>query len=110
MDVAANARALDLEEDEYLELLRLFIRTSAANLSDLSRAVDENRADQTAALAHKIKGAALNLNLPAVARHARDIETESKQGSLENVSSSLSGLKRSVEEVSSAVAGWMDKP
>lgn len=109
MDLRENARTLDLEEEEYMDLVSLFIRTSQTSLAELRKALNQRQADQAAAAAHRIKGASLNLGLSEVARFARDIEDEARRGSLQNVPLSVARLGQAINAVSALAEDWQPK-
>jgi HPt (histidine-containing phosphotransfer) domain-containing protein len=65
---------LGLEEDEYRELIELFVESGGADYERLQAAVASNDLEQIARSAHTIKGAAGNLGLMDVHAVAREIE------------------------------------
>ena len=67
MKVKALAENLGLEKDEFLDLVELFVKTSASNLTDLARAIETGNAEEVVKYSHSLKGAAgvlLCLNRP----------------------------------------------
>lgn len=70
---------LGLEEDEYRELIELFVESGSADFERLQAAVAGDDHEQIARSAHTIKGAAGNLGLMDVHAVAREIE-EASQG------------------------------
>ncbi len=95
---------MGLEEEECIELLRLFIDTSNQDLEKLKKAVLEGNAVLAAEAAHSLKGASLNLNLTWIHEKAREMEQKIKQadmasvermtGSMEELLRDLAGLVR----------------
>lgn len=65
---------LGLEEDEYRELIELFVESGSADFERLQEAVASNDHEQIARSAHTIKGAAGNLGLMDVHDVAKKIE------------------------------------
>ncbi len=69
--------ALGLEEEEYRELIELFMTSGLAELERLRSALAAGDQDQVRRCAHTIKGAAGNLGLNAFHETAKQIENQS---------------------------------
>ena len=70
------------EEWELLdEILGVFQESTASDLESLREAIASGNSDQTIRRAHKIKGAAANINAEGVRKAACDIETAVMAGS-----------------------------
>ena len=74
---------LGLEEDEYLELVELFIETSKSDLKNLQSAINNKNIEMISGIAHSLKGAAMNLGLEEFLELAKIIEKTSRNGELE---------------------------
>jgi len=74
---------LGLEEDEYLELVELFIETSKSDLKNLQSAINNKNIEMIAGIAHSLKGAAMNLGLDYFIELAKSIEKTASDGELE---------------------------
>jgi HPt (histidine-containing phosphotransfer) domain-containing protein len=74
---------LGLEEDEYLELVELFIETSKSDLKNLQSAINNKNIEMIAGIAHSLKGAAMNLGLDYFLELAKSIEKTASDGELE---------------------------
>jgi HPt (histidine-containing phosphotransfer) domain-containing protein len=83
MNTKGLADNLDLEEDEYIELLNLFLDTTRENLTKLQSGVDGNNTRQVVEAAHTIKGSAANLGLEKIAAVAQAVEMNARQNNLE---------------------------
>ena len=73
---------LGMEEDEYMELIELFIETGISDLKKLQIAVEENNAEKAANIAHSFKGAALNMGLTGFFEIAKEMEITARNGHL----------------------------
>ena len=71
---------LGLEEDEYRELIELFVESGSADYHKLQDAVSANDTDQMMRSAHTIKGAAGNLGLMEVHEIAKKVEAAAGEG------------------------------
>jgi len=83
MDIRQLAENLGLEEEEYLELIELFIETGMSDLNKLQSAIEEGSAEKAVNAAHSIKGAAMNLGLTELSEIAKEIEEKAGNDRLE---------------------------
>ena len=83
MNFNKMSKILGLEEDEYLELVELFIETSKSDLKNLQSAINNKNMEMIAGIAHSLKGAAMNLGLDDFIELAKTIEKTSRDGELE---------------------------
>jgi histidine phosphotransfer protein HptB len=79
MNLKELGAALGLEEEEYRELIELFMITGPADLARIQSAMAENDLDQIIRSAHTIKGAAGNLGLVPLHETANRIEMQAVQ-------------------------------
>jgi HPt (histidine-containing phosphotransfer) domain-containing protein len=75
MDLKELADQLGLTEEECADFIRLFIDTSTVELKNLKSAVLDRARTDALAIAHSLKGAALNMKLDAFSETARKMET-----------------------------------
>ena len=99
MDLKQLADNLGLEEDEYIELIGLFIDTGHGDLEKLSAAIQSGDSEKAMHSAHSIKGAAGNLGLMAFFEKAAELENMARNGVLEGASESLLALKNDLLEI-----------
>lgn len=83
MNFKKMSEKLGLEEDEYLELVELFIETSKSDLKNLQSAINNKNIEMIAGIAHSLKGAAMNLGLDYFIELAKSIEKTASDGELE---------------------------
>jgi HPt (histidine-containing phosphotransfer) domain-containing protein len=99
MNFKQLAENLGLEEDEYMELIELFIETGISDLEKLNSAIDEGNGEEAANAAHSIKGAAGNLGLVDLSETAKEIEEKARNNRLEEIAESAQALKGKLEEI-----------
>ena len=99
MNIRELAENLGLEEDEYLELLELFIDTGMVDIEKLRSAVKEGNAEKAAQAAHSIKGASGNLGLMEIYDVARKSEEEARNNSLIELTESAQTLKEQFDSL-----------
>ncbi len=80
MDFMALAGKLGLQEDEYAELVELFVETSRPQVKKLRDAAKEQDKDGIRKIAHDLNGASGNLGLAEIFRMAKKIEEQGGRG------------------------------
>ena len=78
MNVKELAENLGLEEDEFLELVELFVGTSASNLTDLAKALEAGDPEEVVKASHSLKGAAGNLGFQEIYERAKFMKGRAK--------------------------------
>ena len=63
MNFIELAENLELEENEFLELVALFVKTGYSDLNKLQSAIEDEDTEKVAIVAHSIKGTSANLGL-----------------------------------------------
>ena len=99
MNFGVLAENLGLEEEEFQELIRLFVETSMSDLEALHSALEENNATKVRMAAHSIKGAANNLGLVELYESAKEIEEKAKDDQLEGLTEMMSSLRTMLDEL-----------
>ena len=94
---------LSMEEDEYMELIELFIETGISDLKKLQVAVDEVNAKKAADIAHSFKGAALNLGLMEFFEIAKQLERTACDGQLKRTAKVALALKEKLDTIAGFV-------
>ena len=93
MNFGELAENIDLEEDEFMELVKLFVETTAADLNKLQAAIGEKNLKEVIEVAHSIKGASGNLGLQEMYELAKGIEMNARKNSLNGAWEALKSLK-----------------
>ncbi|SPD76195.1 putative Hpt domain protein [uncultured Desulfobacterium sp.] len=99
MNLNELAERLELEPDEYLDLLNIFIEKSQSEIEEMMSALEEDNMERLAKLAHSVKGAAINLGLNDLYEASRYIENMTSNLSLEGVPESIQALIRGMHKV-----------
>ena len=79
MDYKALASNLGLEEDEYIEMLDLFVEVSLSDIDRLEVGLKKAKDEEVLEAAHSIKGAAINLGLQEFADIAMAVEMKIRE-------------------------------
>jgi HPt (histidine-containing phosphotransfer) domain-containing protein len=85
VDLLSFARNLGLEEEEFLDLVELFIEATTADLRALVNAAGKRDLPKVWELAHSINGASINLGFTEISSLAKQIEMKARNNLLEGV-------------------------
>jgi len=105
MSFKEQADNLGLEEDEFEELVVIFVETSNVSLDELRTAIDKGDVEQAAASSHSIKGAAGNMGFQKIFEAAKEIEANCRNGHLENMNTYTDVLSSELERIAKQVNG-----
>lgn len=105
MNLNKLAENLGIEEDEFSELVGLFLETSASDLSKLQSATAGRDGQKAADAAHSIKGAAVNLGLTEIYDMAKQMETDARENRLTEVTEGIGALKQQLDCIAKSLAG-----
>jgi len=105
MNFKELAENLGLEEEEYLELIELFIETGMSDLDTLSSAIKEKNAEKAANAAHSLKGAASNLGLMELYEAAMKIEEGILNNHLKETAEDAQALKEKLDIIAEYTRG-----
>jgi HPt (histidine-containing phosphotransfer) domain-containing protein len=105
MNIRELAENIGLEEDEYLELVELFVETGMSDMNNLQSALDEGNAEEVAGASHSLKGASGNLGFMELFEVAKEINDEAREGRLDGIAESAEVLKEKLN----AIAGLIQK-
>ena len=94
---------LGLEEDEFRELMELFVETEKRDLQLLADGLEARDIDQITRCAHTIKGASGNLGLAEFSAVADTIEQHALNHRLEDAAQAFAALKQQFEAIQSLV-------
>ena len=94
---------LGLDEDEYRELVELFVETGSADYERLQSALAVNDLDQILRCAHTIKGAAGNLGLTDIQEVAARIEKGAGDHHLEGMQDDIQTLASQMQAVNAFI-------
>ena len=103
MNFTALAENLGLEEDEFGELVELFVETGKPQLSGLREALQAGDSENIRRLAHSIKGASGNLGLMEISGEAKKIEDQTHAGNFKAVGESIEKIGMMIEALGAAL-------
>lgn len=94
---------IGLDEDDYRELVELFIETGMVDFDQLKIALDEGDAAEVSRRAHTLSGASGNLGLMDFHEVAKRIELAAIDNQLDTVADDVITLKVLFDGIASAV-------
>ena len=103
MDMKGLADNLGLEEDEYLELLELFLETTESNLDKLRIGIDTGNVQEVVASSHSIKGSSANLGLGAISELAKGVEEKARQNGLEGAAEAVEFIQEQCDRIANEI-------
>ena len=96
MDFKDLASRLGFDEDDFKELVELFITTTLSDIDKIKTGVQQDNSQDAAAASHSIKGAAGNLGFDNIFTLAKDMELLARQGNLNNFETYITDLENRV--------------
>lgn len=105
MNFSELAENIGLEEEEFVELVELFVDTSTSALEALQSAIDKGNAQQALEAAHYIKGAAVNLGFTSIYELSKAIEEKARHNSFEGASEALKTIRYRYDQIVEVLYG-----
>jgi len=105
MNIKELAENLGFEEDEYMELIELFIDRGMSDLNEIQAAVNAGDSEKAANAAHSIKGASGNLGLMEFYGTAKKIEDEVRNGKLDKITGFVKSLQKELDDIAAIAHG-----
>ncbi len=99
MNFSELAENIGLEEDEFVELVELFVETSTSHLERLQSAIDKGNTQQAVEAAHYVKGAAGNLGFTGIYDLSKAIEEKARQNIFEGASEALKTIRDRYDQI-----------
>ena len=99
---------LEMEKEEFLELIELFLDTSFSDLNHLQSAVEKGEGLNAVKAAHSIKGAAANLGMAEIYELAKKIEIAAQRNQFDRTPEWILTLRRLLDQVAEGLKqeGW----
>ncbi len=104
MDIKEIAEELGLEEDEFMELIDLFIETSAKDIDRLESAIMNEDPEGIVIAAHSLKGASANLGLMDFSETAKTIEFKGRNNNFNKLDDEVALLKTKLQQIAAEPA------
>ena len=99
MKLKELAENLGMAADEFLELIGLFLETSASDLNQWQSGIDEGDGKKVMIAAHSIKGAAVNLGLVEIYEVAKKTEMEARENNLKGATVAARAIREKMDQI-----------
>jgi HPt (histidine-containing phosphotransfer) domain-containing protein len=103
MDFKELAENLELEENEFLELIGLFVKTAYSDLNKLQCAIEDGDTEKAARFAHSIKGTSANLGLTEIFECVKRIEVSVQNNDLDGATGAAKRIKEQLDGIAKAL-------
>ncbi len=100
MDFKELGADLGLEEDEFLELVELFLSSAASDIDKLKKAYEDKDVNQAADAAHSLKGSSGNLGFTEFSKTAKEVEDGARKNNIDKLDTTLIELKEKLTHIS----------
>jgi|SRR3989304_8538363 len=105
MDIKKLAENIGIKEQDYLEILDLFVRTTSSDLNRLQAAMKEGAIQKVIERAHSIKGAAINMCLMEISEKAKEIEINARNHRLDGAIEAIRHIKERMNQITQSING-----
>jgi HPt (histidine-containing phosphotransfer) domain-containing protein len=103
MDFKELAENLELEENEFLELVGLFVETGYSDLNKLQSAIEDGDTEKVARVAHSMRGTSANLGLMEIFESAKRIEMNARDNDLYGATGAAKIIKEELDRIAKAL-------
>ena len=90
---------LEMEKQEFIEMIGLFLEASVTDLTDLHSALKKEEGLKAARAAHSIKGAAVSLGLTEIYELAKEIEIEAIENHFSQIDEDILALREKLDHM-----------
>ncbi|BCS97885.1 hypothetical protein DSLASN_35170 [Desulfoluna limicola] len=103
MDLKAIGEDLGLEEEEFLEIVELFLETAEMDIDRLKQALSGGDIHALNEAAHSLKGSAGNLGFTQIYILSKEIEKATRQNALAEIPPVLESIEKLKENIQAAL-------
>ncbi len=91
------AENLGLDEDDFLEMVELFLETCFSDLGKFRSAVDEENTQEVLEAAHSIKGASGNMGFMEIFEVVKEVEIKAREDNLDGTAEAIKTIKEKLD-------------
>jgi HPt (histidine-containing phosphotransfer) domain-containing protein len=89
IDIDVLNELKEIMEDDFDELISIFISDGQVQIDNLKKAIDSSNVDDARRIAHTLKGSSANLGVLDLSETCKQLEHKAAEGSLENANELL---------------------
>ena len=99
MNFKIRAQKIGLQEEEYLEIVDLFIRTTSHDLNEIRSAIKAGDTSKMLQETHSLKGAALNLRFRSIYEIVERIGLKVRENSWQGLSDDVELIQKRIDGI-----------
>ena len=103
MNFKVQAEKMGLDEEEYVEIVNLFIKTAADNLCQMRSAVETGDASKIHQETHSLKGAALNIGFGEICEIVERMALRVRENSWHGLSADIEMIQGRIDRIAKLV-------
>ena len=103
MNLKIQAEKIGLDEEEYIEILSLFIKTTTDNLRQLRSAIETGDTSRIHQESHSLKGAALNLGFWEICEIVERMALRVRENSWQDLSADVEVIQGRIDRIAKLV-------
>ena len=89
MDLKALGESLGLDEEEFIEIVEIFLESAASDIKRLEDAIIAKNSEALSEAAHSLKGSAGNLGFMEISKLSANIEDQARKDNITDLASSI---------------------
>lgn len=95
IDISILNELKEIMEDDFDELISIFISDGKTQIEDMKKAIDSSNIDEVKRIAHTLKGSSVNIGVLDLSESCKALEYKAAENSLEGANELL---KKIIEE------------
>ncbi|MCF6248546.1 MAG: Hpt domain-containing protein [Desulfobacula sp.] len=99
MDFQDLASRLGIDDEDFMELVELFVVTTLSDIEKIKKSVQKKNCHDASAAAHSIKGAAGNMGFNDMFELAKTMEMQAREESLDGFDAYITDLEAQVNSL-----------
>lgn len=99
MDLKALGESLGLDQDEFLEIVEIFLESAASDIKKLEDAIIAKNSEALSEAAHSLKGSAGNLGFTEISKISASIENQARKDNITDLASSIPVLTSLIDGI-----------
>jgi HPt (histidine-containing phosphotransfer) domain-containing protein len=103
MDLKALGENLGLEEDEFIEIVEIFLEAAYADVRRMEEAFRSRNTEEASEAAHSLKGSAANLGFMEIADLAAELEAEARKKSIAGVDAAIPLFEKMLGQIKDSI-------
>jgi HPt (histidine-containing phosphotransfer) domain-containing protein len=103
MDFKKMAEDIGLDEDEFLDMVELYLETSYGDLNKLQAAANENDMEAVVERAHSLKGASGNMGFIEIYELAKGIEMNARDKNLKGGQEAIAAIREQLDSLADRI-------